>query len=87
MKAISLRLDAEQYQRLRVLSFASDKPVSQMIREAIEAYLVENQSPKPGQEWFWAEAWQAAESQAEADLSSGAYETFDSDADFLASLL
>jgi predicted transcriptional regulator len=86
MKAISLRLAPEQYQRLRVLSFTSDKPVSEMIREAIDGYLQEHQTPKPGQEWFWAEAWQKAEREAEADLASGNYETFDNDVDFLASL-
>ncbi len=86
MKAISLRLEPEQYQRLRVLSFVSEKPVSQMIREAIDAYLQNNQSPKPGQEWFWAEAWLMAEHKAEEDLATGSYETFSNDADFLASL-
>ena len=86
MKAISLRLEPEQYQRLRVLSFVSDKPVSEMIREAIEEYLRERQTPKPGQEWFWAEAWQKAEREAEADLAAGNYEAFGNDADFLHSL-
>ena len=86
MKAISLRLAHEQYQRLRVMSFAKDKPVSEMIREAIDEYLQEHQTPKPGQEWFWAEAWQKAERQAEADLAAGNYEKYDNDADFLASL-
>jgi len=60
MKAISLRLEPDQYKRLRLLSFASAKPVSEMIREAIEAYLRANQKPRPGQEWFWSEAWQTA---------------------------
>lgn len=86
MKAISLRLEPGQYQRLRVLSFANDVPVSEMIREAIEQYLQAHQTPKPGQEWFWAEAWQRMERVAEADLEAGNYETFDNDADFLASL-
>jgi len=86
MKAISLRLESEQYQRLRVLSFANDMPVSEMIREAIDDYLKDHQTPKPGQEWFWAEAWQKAEREAEADLASGNYETYDNDADFLVSL-
>ena len=61
MKAISLRLEPDQYKRLRVLSFVKDKPVSEMIREAVERYLETEQTVKPGQEWFWAEAWQAAE--------------------------
>ncbi len=73
-------------QRLRVLSVASEKPVSQMIREAIDAYLQSHQSLKPGQEWFWAEAWRKAEHEAEKDLATGNYETFSNDADFLASL-
>jgi predicted transcriptional regulator len=86
MKAVSLRLDPSQYERLRLLSFATSRPISEMIRDAIDNYLHANQKPKPGQEWFWSEAWQAAERDAEADLTSGDYETFDNDADFLASL-
>ena len=86
MKAISLRLEPDQYKRLRFLSFAGRKPVSEMIRDAIDSYLRAHQQPKPGQEWFWSEAWQAAEREAEADLQAGNIETFDNDADFLASL-
>jgi hypothetical protein len=86
MKAISLRLEPEQYQRLRVLSFINEKPVSEMIREAIASYLQEHQAPKPGQEWFWAEAWLKAEHEAETDLATGNFESFKNDADFLASL-
>lgn len=85
MKAISLRLEQAQYERLRVLSFASRKPVSQIIREAIDAHL-QQQPIKPGQEWFWTEEWQAAEREAEADLAAGRFESFDNDAEFLASL-
>ena len=86
MKAISLRLEVEQYERLRLLSFVNNKPVSQMIRDAIDAYLQEHREPKPGQEWFWTAEWQAAEREAEADLAAGRYETFDSMAAFLDSL-
>ncbi len=86
MKAISLRLDPTQYERLRVLSFATSTPISEMIRSAIDGYLTQNQKPKPGQEWFWSEAWQAAEREAEADLAAGNYETFDTMDEFLASL-
>jgi predicted transcriptional regulator len=86
MKAVSLRLEPTQYERLRLLSFATSKPVSEMIREAIDSYLRTNQKPKPGQEWFWSEAWQTTEREAEADLAAGEIETFDNDADFLASL-
>jgi len=86
MKAISLRLEPEQYQRLRVLSFVSDMPVSEMIREAIDKYLQEHKTPKPGQEWFWTEAWQKAEHEVEADLAAGDYETYDTMEEFLASL-
>jgi hypothetical protein len=46
----------------------------------------ENNIPKPGQEWFWTEAWQKAEREAEADLAAGIYETFDSMEDFLKGL-
>ena len=86
MKAISLRLEPDQYKRLRLLSFATSKPVSEMIREAIEAYLRTNQKPKPGQEWFWSEAWQNAEHEVEADLAAGDYETFETMEDFLKDL-
>ena len=86
MKAISLRLEPDQYKRLRFLSFAAEKPVSEMIRDAIDSYLRAHQQPKPGQEWFWSEAWQAAEREVEAELAAGSYETFDTMEDFLASL-
>ncbi|MBM4456766.1 MAG: ribbon-helix-helix domain-containing protein [Chloroflexi bacterium] len=39
MKAISLRLDENQYERLRVQSFATRQPVSEIIRTAIDAHL------------------------------------------------
>ena len=86
MKAISLRLEADQYKRLRWLSFVEDRPMALIIREAVDAYLNDKQEPRPGQEWFWSEAWQAAESEVEADLATGNYETFDSMADFLKDL-
>jgi predicted transcriptional regulator len=85
MKAISLRLDNSQYERLRVLSFATHQPVSEIIRAAIDLHL-KQQPIKPGQEWFWSEEWQAAERQAEADIAAGRVQVFDNDADFLASL-
>ena len=85
MKAISLRLEPSQYERLRWLSFLEKKPVSAIIREAIDARLKQQQI-KPGQEWFWTEEWQAAEREAQADLEAGRFETFDSMEDFLASL-
>jgi predicted transcriptional regulator len=85
MKAISLRLESAQYERLRALSFASHKPMSQIIREAIDAHL-EQQPIKPGQEWFWTAEWQAAEREVEADLAAGRFETFDTMEEFLASL-
>lgn len=56
--------------------------MSAMIREAIEMYITSAQI-KPGQEWFWAEAWQAAEEEVEAELAAGNYETFDTMEDFL----
>ena len=39
LKAISLRLEQAQYEHLRALSFVRRKPMSQMIREAVDAYL------------------------------------------------
>ena len=86
MQAISLRLEPAQYKRLRLLSFVKKQPMSTLIRDALEEYLKENQQAKPGQEWFWSEAWQAAERDVEKDLSAGDFETFDSMADFLKDL-
>ncbi len=85
MKAISLRLEQAQYERLRWSSFVNKKPVSQIIREAIDAHL-QQQPIKPGKEWFWAEKWQAAEREVEADLAAGRFETFDTMEEFLARL-
>lgn len=86
MKALSLRLEPDQYQRLRYLSYVKDQPISEMIREAIELYLTAEQKIKPGQEWFWAEEWQAAEREVDADLAAGNYETFDTVEDFFKGL-
>jgi len=61
------------------------KPVSQIIREAIDAHL-QQQPIEPGQEWFWTKKWQAAEREVEADLAAGRFETFDTMEEFLASL-
>ena len=85
MKAISLRLEQSQYERLRWLSYVDNKPVSAIIREAIDAHL-KQLLVKPGQEWFWTEEWQAAEREAEADLEAGRYEAFDTLEKFVASL-
>ena len=85
MKAISLRLEQSQYERLRWLSFVDKKPVSQIIREAIDAHL-QQQPVKPGQEWFWAEEWQAAEREVEAELEAGRAETYGTMEEFLRSL-
>ena len=86
MQAISLRLEPAQYKRLRLLSFAKGKPMSILIRDALDEYLKANQRAKPGQEWFWSEAWQAAEREVEHDLSTGNFETFDTMDDFLKDL-
>jgi predicted transcriptional regulator len=86
MKAISLRLDESQYERLRVQSFATRQPVSEIIRTAIDAHL-RRVAIKPGQEWFWTAEWQAAEKEAEADLAAGRVETYETNAEFLASLV
>jgi hypothetical protein len=86
MKAISLRLEESQYERLRLASFVDRRPVSAIVREAIESYLQEKYTPKPGQEWFWTEAWQTAEREVEGDLAAGRHETFDTMEEFLESL-
>ena len=85
MKAISLRLEQSQYERLRWLSFMDKKPVSEIIREAIDAHL-QRQPIKPGQEWFWTEQWQAAEREVEADLAAGRFETSNTMEELVASL-
>jgi hypothetical protein len=85
MKTISLRLEQSQYERLRWLSFMDKKPVSEIIREAIDVRL-QQQQIKPGQEWFWTEQWQAAEREVETDLEAGRFETFDTMEEFLANL-
>jgi predicted transcriptional regulator len=87
MKAISLRLEADQYKRLRWLSFVESRPMSLIIRDAVDAYLKESQQLKPGQEWFWTDAWQAAEREVDAELEACEYETFDTMADFLKDLV
>jgi predicted transcriptional regulator len=86
MKAISLRLDSAQYERLRVESFTTRQPVSEIIRAAIDSHL-KQVVIKPGQEWFWTAEWQAAEKAAEADLAAGRIETYENDTEFLASLV
>jgi len=85
MKAISLRLEQSQYERLRWLSFVNKKPVSEIVREAIDSHL-QQQPVRPGQEWFWTEEWQAAEREVEADLEAGRLDTFDTMEKFMASL-
>ncbi len=49
MKAIPLRLEQSQYERLRWLSSVDKKPVSEIIREAIDAHL-QQQPVNPEQE-------------------------------------
>lgn len=38
------------------------------------------------QAWFWTEAWQKREAEAEADLRAGRFDRFDSDDAFIAAL-
>jgi len=86
IKTFSLRLDNSQYQRLRLLSFVKDKSISLIVRDAIDEYIITHQEIKPGQEWYWSEAWQNAEHLAESDLAAGDFETFDTMDEFLQSL-
>jgi len=86
MKAISLRLEVKQYEQLRLQSFVNHRPMSQIIREAIENYLEQQPPIKPGQEWFWTPEWQEAEREVEADLAARRFETFDTMEDFLEGL-
>jgi len=85
MKAISLRLEQSQYEWLRWLSIVNNRPMSEIIREAIDSHL-QQQPVRPGQEWFWTEEWQAAEREVETDLEAGRLDTFDTMEEFLASL-
>ncbi len=85
LKPISLRLEYVQYEQLRALSFVKRKPMSQMIREAVTAYL-KQQPIEPGQEWFWAAEWQAGEREADADLAAGRFQDFDTMEEFLKDL-
>jgi predicted transcriptional regulator len=39
MKAMTLRLDETEYERLRTVAFVEDRPVSDVIREAIHDYI------------------------------------------------
>lgn len=36
--------------------------------------------------WFWSDAWQAGEREADADLKAGRYTTYDTAEEFLAAL-
>ena len=40
----------------------------------------------PDQDWYWTDAWQAMEAEAERDLAEGRYQVFETIAEFLASL-
>jgi AbrB family looped-hinge helix DNA binding protein len=40
----------------------------------------------PGQKWWWLEAWQEGEREAERDIKEGRVETFENPKDFLTSL-
>jgi predicted transcriptional regulator len=39
MKAMTLRLEETEYERLRTLAFVEDRPVTDVIREAIHHYV------------------------------------------------
>ena len=39
MKAMTLRLNDTEYERLRTLAYAEDRPMSDVIREAIREYI------------------------------------------------
>jgi hypothetical protein len=86
MKMISLRLEMDQYKRLRLLSFVNNKPMSEVIRDALDEYMKEHVIPKPGQEWFWTESWQATEREVEKELDEGKYDTYDTMEEFLKDL-
>jgi hypothetical protein len=40
----------------------------------------------PDQAWYWTDAWQRKEREAEEDLAAGRYKTFDTMEEFLADL-
>jgi predicted transcriptional regulator len=39
MKAMTLRLDDTEYERLRTLAFVEERPMTEVIREAIHEYI------------------------------------------------
>jgi hypothetical protein len=65
--------------------------IDQLPEEAVEgtaAFLeqVVRRRIDPDQAWFWTQAWQQGEREAEADLAAGHFERFDSDEAFLSHL-
>ena len=45
MKALTLRLDETEYERLRSLAYVEDRSMSDVIREAIREYIAQRASP------------------------------------------
>jgi predicted DNA-binding protein len=39
MKALTLRLSPVQYEKVRALSYVERRPISELIREALDAYI------------------------------------------------
>jgi predicted transcriptional regulator len=60
-KAMTLRLDETEYERLRTLAFVEDRPISDVIREAINEYL----QRRAAQEEFRASLEQAMQENAQ----------------------
>jgi predicted transcriptional regulator len=67
MKAMTLRLEETEYERLRTLAFVEDRPVTDVIREAIHEYV----QHKASQDEFRASLERAMQQNAQliADLA------------------
>lgn len=61
MKAMTLRLNDREYERLRTVAYVEDRPVTDLIREAIDEYI----QRRAGQDEFRAALKRAMQSNAE----------------------
>jgi hypothetical protein len=77
----------------KVQAFARQARLASASRQTLEVtpdvagvladYLQDTLATADEQAWFWTEAWQAGEQEAEADLAAGRYKTFDTMEDLI----
>lgn len=65
------------------LEVSVSRTLTQLVRSTAFALM---QELNPDQAWFWTEAWQAGEREADADYAAGRYRTHESTDGFLAAL-